>query len=426
MFDGFLRERSRRTGQPFVPFDPVDGLRRVRRRQAPRRRDALVPGLPRHRAARGPRGRSAGRADRPRPRQPQERDRAAADPRRTGWRPTRARSATCAAARDAGLRRAVVSSSANCRDVLVAAGIEDLFEARIDGVVAEREHLRGKPAPDTFLAGARALGLEPAAGGGLRGRAGRRGGRPGGQVRLRGRRRPRRPGRRAAGARRRRRRHRPRRAAGPLVIKQPAFTRGAVVRCGRPQLDLDLLAQTESVFALSNGHLGWRGQPGRGRAARPAGHLPQRGLRGAAAALRRGRLRPAGVRADGHQRHQRQADPAVRRRRAVRRPLRRAARARARAGLPGGRAEPPAPSGCRRPAGRSGSPRPGWCRSPSARSRPSATRWSRSTGPARIAVQSELLANEQLPPPSGDPRARRRARSTRSTGGVSGRTTGRP
>jgi beta-phosphoglucomutase family hydrolase len=63
------------------------------------------------------------------------------------------------AARDAGLRRAVVSSSANCREVLIAAGIEDLFEARIDGVVAEREHLKGKPAPDTFLAGARALGV---------------------------------------------------------------------------------------------------------------------------------------------------------------------------------------------------------------------------------------------------------------------------
>jgi len=67
------------------------------------------------------------------------------------------------AARDAGLRRAVVSSSANAHDVLVAAGIEDLFETRIDGVVAERDHLRGKPAPDTFLAGARALGLEPPA-----------------------------------------------------------------------------------------------------------------------------------------------------------------------------------------------------------------------------------------------------------------------
>jgi HAD superfamily hydrolase (TIGR01509 family) len=65
------------------------------------------------------------------------------------------------AARDAGLRRAVVSSSANTRDVLVAAGIEVFFEARVDGVVAEREGLKGKPAPDTFLAGARALGVPP-------------------------------------------------------------------------------------------------------------------------------------------------------------------------------------------------------------------------------------------------------------------------
>jgi beta-phosphoglucomutase family hydrolase len=63
------------------------------------------------------------------------------------------------AARDAGLRRAVVSSSANCRDVLVAAGIEDLFEARIDGNVADEQHLKGKPHPDTFLAGAKALGV---------------------------------------------------------------------------------------------------------------------------------------------------------------------------------------------------------------------------------------------------------------------------
>jgi beta-phosphoglucomutase family hydrolase len=67
------------------------------------------------------------------------------------------------AARDAGLARAVVSSSTNCRNVLIAAGIEDLFDARIDGVVARRKHLKGKPAPDTFLAAAQALGVEPAA-----------------------------------------------------------------------------------------------------------------------------------------------------------------------------------------------------------------------------------------------------------------------
>jgi beta-phosphoglucomutase family hydrolase len=66
------------------------------------------------------------------------------------------------AVRDAGLPRAVVSSSSNCRDVLAAAGIEDLFDAVVDGVTAEREHLKGKPAPDTFLAGARALAVKPA------------------------------------------------------------------------------------------------------------------------------------------------------------------------------------------------------------------------------------------------------------------------
>ena len=66
------------------------------------------------------------------------------------------------AARDAGLRRAVVSSSANAREVLTSAGIIDLFEQIIDGHVADEQHLRGKPAPDTFLAGARGLGVEPA------------------------------------------------------------------------------------------------------------------------------------------------------------------------------------------------------------------------------------------------------------------------
>jgi len=66
------------------------------------------------------------------------------------------------AARDAGLRRAVVSASANCADVLRAARIADLLEVRVDGVVAEERHLRGKPAPDTFLEAARVLGVAPA------------------------------------------------------------------------------------------------------------------------------------------------------------------------------------------------------------------------------------------------------------------------
>lgn len=65
------------------------------------------------------------------------------------------------AVRAAGLHRAVVSSSANCADVLKAAGLAELFETRIDGVTVEADHLRGKPAPDTYLAAARVLGVRP-------------------------------------------------------------------------------------------------------------------------------------------------------------------------------------------------------------------------------------------------------------------------
>lgn len=65
------------------------------------------------------------------------------------------------AVRDAGLRTGVVSSSANTVQVLAAAGIADLFDARVDGTTAVRQGLAGKPAPDTFLAGARAVGLAP-------------------------------------------------------------------------------------------------------------------------------------------------------------------------------------------------------------------------------------------------------------------------
>jgi beta-phosphoglucomutase family hydrolase len=66
------------------------------------------------------------------------------------------------AVRGAGLRTAVVSSSANCRDVVVSAGIEQLLDVRIDGVVARERGLRGKPKPDTYLEAAHDLGFSPA------------------------------------------------------------------------------------------------------------------------------------------------------------------------------------------------------------------------------------------------------------------------
>jgi beta-phosphoglucomutase family hydrolase len=65
------------------------------------------------------------------------------------------------AVRARGLRTAIVSSSANTLDVLRSIGAEDLFEVRIDGVVAAERGLPGKPRPDTFLAAARDLGVEP-------------------------------------------------------------------------------------------------------------------------------------------------------------------------------------------------------------------------------------------------------------------------
>lgn len=66
------------------------------------------------------------------------------------------------AARDAGLRIGVVTSSANGAAVLEAADLTKFVEARIDGVVITERGLRGKPAPDSFLAGAEALSVEPA------------------------------------------------------------------------------------------------------------------------------------------------------------------------------------------------------------------------------------------------------------------------
>ncbi len=160
MFDGFLRERARQTGEPFVPFDPVKDY------------DEYVDGKPR---ADGTRSFLASRGivlpegheDDPPDAQTvyglsnRKNEIVLKRIRTDGVEAYEGSVRYVRAVRDAGLRRAVVSSSANCHDVLVAAGIEDLFEARIDGVVAEREHLRGKPAPDTFLAGARALGLRP-------------------------------------------------------------------------------------------------------------------------------------------------------------------------------------------------------------------------------------------------------------------------
>jgi beta-phosphoglucomutase family hydrolase len=67
------------------------------------------------------------------------------------------------AARAAGLKTAVVSSSANTKLILDSAGIADRFEARVDGVTLATENIKGKPAPDSFLRAAELLGTPPQA-----------------------------------------------------------------------------------------------------------------------------------------------------------------------------------------------------------------------------------------------------------------------
>jgi beta-phosphoglucomutase family hydrolase len=159
MFDEFLRQRAEREGTEFVPFDPGADYQRY------------VDGKPRYDGVRsflGSRGIELpeGETDDPPSAETvrglgnRKNELVLELIREQGVEAYEGSVRYLEAARDAGLRRAVVSASANCRDVLVAAGIEHFFEARIDGVVAEREGLNGKPAPDTFLAGARELGVE--------------------------------------------------------------------------------------------------------------------------------------------------------------------------------------------------------------------------------------------------------------------------
>jgi len=161
MFDDFLSERAQQSGRQFVPFDPV------------RDYDDYVDGKPREDgtrsflASRGislPEGTPDDPAGAPTVWGLSNRKNQIllAKIRSDGVEAYDGSVRYVRAVLAAGLRRAVVSSSANCRDILRAAHIEDLFEERIDGIVAQQEHLRGKPAPDTFLAAARALGLTPA------------------------------------------------------------------------------------------------------------------------------------------------------------------------------------------------------------------------------------------------------------------------
>jgi beta-phosphoglucomutase family hydrolase len=160
MFDAYLRQRAESSGEPFRAFDPVADY------------DAYVDGKPRYEGVRSfleSRKIELPQGTRDDPPGAETIDGLGNRKNELvlklihdqGVQPYEGSVRYVHAVREAGYPRAVVSSSTNCRDVLRAAGIEDHFDAVIDGVVADREGLRGKPAPDTFLAGARALDVEP-------------------------------------------------------------------------------------------------------------------------------------------------------------------------------------------------------------------------------------------------------------------------
>jgi Cof subfamily protein (haloacid dehalogenase superfamily)/HAD superfamily hydrolase (TIGR01509 family) len=150
LFDLYLRERAQAAGIAFVPFDPVsdfsvyfynklplDGIRSfldsrgievpsTTVRALAERKSELLLTLFKHERV---------------------------EPYEGSVRYVRA-------ARAAGLKTAVVSSSRHCHEALDAAGIADLFDAEIDGEFATAEHLAVKPAPDIYLAAAQAVGVD--------------------------------------------------------------------------------------------------------------------------------------------------------------------------------------------------------------------------------------------------------------------------
>ncbi|MBX7269387.1 beta-phosphoglucomutase family hydrolase [Micromonospora sp. Llam7] len=159
-FDDFLRRRATATGEPFRPFDPgpdyhryVDGRPRLDgvRTFLASRGITLPEGSPED-----PPGAQTvhGLGN-------QKNTRVLERIRTIGVDVYPGSVAYLKAVAAAGLRRAVVTASANGREVIAAAGLEPLLEARVDGLTARAEGLRGKPQPDTFLAGAELLGVAP-------------------------------------------------------------------------------------------------------------------------------------------------------------------------------------------------------------------------------------------------------------------------
>jgi beta-phosphoglucomutase family hydrolase len=161
-FDAFLRDHAARAGEPFRPFDPGADYNRY------------VDGRPRADGVRtflASRGITLPEGS---PDDPPEAETVNGvgnrknvlllrHIREDGVEVYEGSVAYLRAVREAGMRRAVVSASANCRDILTVTGLIEEVEVVVDGIVARRDGLRGKPHPDTFLDAAKLLGVAPSA-----------------------------------------------------------------------------------------------------------------------------------------------------------------------------------------------------------------------------------------------------------------------
>jgi beta-phosphoglucomutase family hydrolase len=157
VFDEYLQARAEKTGEPLRPFDEVNDY------------DTYVDGKPREDGVRS--FLASRHIDLP---EGSEDDSPEAESvhglgnrkdqaflnliRKNGVEPYDGSLRYVRAARDVGLRLAVVTSSRHCKEVLKAAGMSDFFDAQIDGNVARAAGLKGKPAPDTYLEAAKMLG----------------------------------------------------------------------------------------------------------------------------------------------------------------------------------------------------------------------------------------------------------------------------
>jgi beta-phosphoglucomutase family hydrolase len=162
MFDAFLSERAKRTGEEFVPFDAASDYREYV--DGKKREDGVRSFL----SSRGielPDGSpdDAGDAETVYGLGNRKNDMFHKVLHDDGVKVFEGSRRYLEAVSAAGLGVAVVSSSANTRDILEVTGLDRFVQQRVDGITLRDEHIAGKPAPDSYLRGAQLLNLGPEA-----------------------------------------------------------------------------------------------------------------------------------------------------------------------------------------------------------------------------------------------------------------------